>query len=219
MTVSRTINVWQPAHTFKYIKGFVAIVAPNGVDAIGAAGDNVKSTTGIEWNGTVTTPLLFRGPGSNGSLNYTQLITPHYSRTVNGVLHSYPLNNLQGLDGMFPYAGHTFVADGSVGSTGDGPYLVLDVNMMKASRGDLKLEAQTWMLYQPPSYQGTAPTTFVPLHELDWTVDGYATYDPITMKYTATATDPANLSGITVTYIRPTSVLPKWTRLIYRIDY
>jgi hypothetical protein len=63
------------------------------------------------------------------------------------------------------------------------------------------------MLYMPPSYNG-APTTYVPLHEFDWSVFGYATYDGVQW------TSPVLGSGITTNDIGPTSVLPDWTELV-----
>ena len=88
------------------------------------------------------------------------------------------------------------------------------------SRLDFKLVAQTWMLYMPPSYKGTEPATFVPLHELDWTLDAYATFDVLTGLFTAHSTDPVNVpTGITVSDKGPTSVLPDWVRLILANPY
>ncbi|MCW3051362.1 MAG: hypothetical protein JWN14_532 [Chthonomonadales bacterium] len=203
VTVSTNVTVYQPDHTFKGDKGHVVLYPAGGVVNIGAISDGV-SPNGIDWKGSVTTPSMFIGEQGNGTWNYTQLVKPSVSYTQNGVVHTDPLSyNLKGLDDSFPYAG-PYMADGTEYRTGDNPYQPLTSAM---SRVDFVMKGWTWMLYQPPSYDSTTPTTFVPMHEFDWTAAGIATCNGISWTLLAGA-------GISTTDIGPTSVLPDWTQII-----
>jgi hypothetical protein len=204
VTVSTTINVYQPAHTFTpTTPGALRIyVNDDGSTWFQAKGNQIP---GIQYTGTITTPPIFVQGQNIGSWNYTQLVRPTDSYTANGTLHTDPNNAHKGLDGSFPYAG-PYIADGSDGVSKDSPGKQVNTTM---SRIDFKLEAWTWMLYTPPAHDSNSPTTQVAIHELDWTVKGYAIYDAVNLwQY-----DVAG-NGFTLDVDRPTSVLPDWIELI-----
>lgn len=202
VTISKTVNVYQPGHTFLPDVGHIAI-SPGNV-AIGAFGDGI-SPRGVDWKGTVTTPALLIQEGGPGSWNYTQLIKSGRTYTLNGTVHNYSFFGVEGLDGGFPYDG-PYPSDGTLGHSGDSPSLPLNTDYSKIV---LLVTGRTWMLYLPPSYDSNAPTTFVPLHRYEWTAFGYATYDAVN-GWQAFVTG----NGIAGSDKGPTSVLPDWTLIV-----
>jgi hypothetical protein len=208
VTVTGTVNVYQPAHSITTTLGTLGIYEnTDGSFWYEAAGPNIR---GINWVGTVTTPAFFVQEEKCGSWFYAQLIQPNISYTLNGTVHSFNKNDHTGLDTSFPYGNSSYLADGTPGVSGDSPGFPIDDTL---SRINLKLKAWTWMLYNPPAYDSVSPTTYVPLHEVDWTVGGAAIHDALGWHGVPEG------NGIDKTHDGPTSVLPDWMELISAVKF
>ena len=212
LTPSTTVNVYQPDNSFTATTPGALNVYPHADDNTLWFQDSGLNVQGITWTGAVTSPAMFVSGEEIGAWNYTQLVQPRAGYKENGVVYADPNSNLTGLDGTFPYAG-LYPANGNPGIAGDSPGLKVRTTMSVAQ---FKLQAWTWQLYQPPAYNGSEPTTWVPLHEVDWVVDGYTTYDAVNGWLVAATPAP---KGITVTDKGPTSVLPDWTRVLKPITF
>lgn len=207
VTGSTSVNVYQPFHDITISLGALDVyLHVDGTIWFQAAGNGIL---GITWQGHVITPAMFIQEQGVGSWNYTQLIRPDISYVANGVSHNDPNNGKKGLDGTFPYAG-PYMADNSLGKAGDSPGKQVNDTM---SRIDYNLNAWTWMLYRPPSFDSVSPTTWVPLHEVDWSVGGSATHDADGWHKNVFG------NGIIVNDRGPMSVLPDWTQIITAIPF
>jgi hypothetical protein len=158
------------------------------------------------WIGSATTPDLFSNGASFGQWTYTSLIQPEYGHNLAGqanLIHNDADFGVKGLDTKFAYDGK-YVAIGIDIEAGDSPGFDLLPAWSAASLG---IHGWTWMLYQPPPGGAGLGTTWVPLHEWDWSAAGTATNN------NSTWTMDAGTSGITLNHFI-TSIMPDWDHLL-----
>lgn len=172
---------------------------------------NSGEAHGMNWSLSVATPT---SPAfGTGSLELVQILTPNdqYDTDTNPKVTKYdPLNNLLGLDGVYPYASG-YETDPPV-QAGDSPGLALIGSTYQAFSADIDDSFADYLMYEPPG-----SGQYVPLATFGWYTQGSATI-PLTDSWS----DYANVNGSdaagtvtpsTSTNYAQTNAFPSWTRI------
>jgi hypothetical protein len=210
ISLTQQVYVYVPQWKAKAIPGTLAVYSSDGGSTwwLGATGVPGVSSFGMEWDASVAEPRGTQVFPNLGSLSLVQIITPYASIVLNGLEEVDDNNGETGLDTTCPYPWVQYPNSVNYYNymTRDSPTIELGTGVAFAAFNDESF--QDFLMYTPPP--SGSGTTWVPLANFSWTVNGSATI-PDSGNWASYTGSPGTITG--GGSFTANSEYPMWTQI------